>query len=448
MPESETIRIYSGLPGTGKTSRLIDEMVDHTDAGGKVLLFLSSEHHHLTDRANVKPGGLMGCRVPGKSFRIDRVCTTDEATAELSTLEKNTLVVFDEAQYFGVRITDAWQRAAERGVQVRVASPSDGQLKALNGVNCILQKFETNCTCGREKATHAWHEDNKKAPIHLCQACYEQTFSRAVDELLLITQECEPFPGELHTYQPFFGVDMRNWSLVRGDSTARLDIILRAVEKTEVQDILTDANRQPSYLDLGCCSGFFCDGMTTTGFVSTGVDVTRHFIDWASRLATIKEQTIDYRQLDAHDFLRESEDSFDVTSTFATVQWVMAQKGYDKGLDCLKMLFEKTRHIAIVEMGYTSEDIYREKIPDRPREIDGEWVMDTMKQYGDFATVEFHPAGKNGIWRDVFVGIKQIPKVHHSDALPSLLRLKTMLKARAPRLFERLKKLKRAVKGQ
>lgn len=443
MHDSNTLRIYTGLPGTGKTSQLIDEMGSQADAGGKVVLLLSNEHSHLTARANVQPGRLMGCRIPNKGFKIDHVCSTDEAIAELSALEEGSLAVFDEAQYFRVDISDAWIQAAERGVQVRVASPSKGQLQALKGARYTLQEFETDCVCGERKATHAWNEDSEKFPTHLCDPCYEKNYKAAIDALLSDTREAEPFPGELRTYQPFYGIDMHDWSLVRADSPERLDIIIQAVARAR----LTDTTRQPSYLDLGCCSGFFCDGMNGLGFSATGVDVTPHFIEWGTRLAKIKEQTIDFQKMDAYEFLRESTAEFDVTSTFATVQWVMAQKGYDKGVECFKMLFDKTRHIAIVEMGYTSEDIYREKITDRPREIDAEWVMDIMQEHGNFDTIEVHAANENGIWRDIFVGFKQQSGVTPVVSRPSILRLKILLKARMPRLFEQLRKLKRWIKS-
>ena len=60
--------------------------------------------------------------------------------------------------------------------------------------------------------------------------------------------------------------------------------------------------------------------------------------------------------------------------------------------------------ICVVEMGYTAEPIYRDKITDRPMEIDRRWVLNLMEQSGHFDTIELHPTGENGIWRDIFVG--------------------------------------------
>ena len=55
-----SLKVLTGLPASGKTSALIDEMVSRKETGGRVLLVLSSEHESLTKRSNVKAGGLMG----------------------------------------------------------------------------------------------------------------------------------------------------------------------------------------------------------------------------------------------------------------------------------------------------------------------------------------------------------------------------------------------------
>ena len=87
----------------------------------------------------------------------------------------------------------------------------------------------------------------------------------------------------------------------------------------------------------------------------------------------------------------------------------MAQKGYEAGVRCFTEIFDKTDSVCIVEMGYTSEPIYQDKIQDRPTEIDRAWVMNLMEESGQFDTVELHPAGEHGIWRDIFVGFKSSP---------------------------------------
>ena len=419
-----SLRIFTGLPATGKTSTMIGEMGRRREAGDEVVLFLSSEHEELTRRPNVKPGGLMGCRVPGLNFKIDHVVDTAIAVQILSKLGSGALAVFDEAQYFRPEIVNAWADAARSRIDVMVGMPSTAQLDALDQVEHELIHMEVDCSCGTRKATQVVYEENLVYPVHLCDECYEKRMNSDVDKLLIDVRAANPFPGELHTYQPFYDVEMQGWELVRADSPQRLEIILNSVARcAKVKSVLEEPVSQPTFIDLGCCSGFFSDGMTNAGFRSSGVDVDEDFIDWGNRLAMIKGQSINYTRSDLLEFLEATEEAYDVISTFATVQWVMAQKGYEAGMSCFRKMFEQVSGVCIVEMGYTTEDIYKDKIDDRPGEIDRDWVLTMMSDLGDFAAIEVHPAGENGIWRDVFVGFKEVPtpepfrETIHADAV-------------------------------
>ncbi len=405
-----SLKIITGLPGSGKTSALIDEMIDRENAGGQVLLILSSEHEALTERPNVKPGGLMGCRDKNKSHPIDAVMDSKEAAALLASQAPGTMVVFDEAQYFQPALVRSWQTASERGVDVLVGTPSEHQLQLLADIPHEPIHLDVACSCGKAPATEVLYEDDLTYPKHLCSDCHSTQKTEAIASMLADVKRSEPFPNKLHTYQPFYGLDMEDWELVRTDCPARLNIILDAVSRCNNVGLkLDDPVGQASFIDLGCCSGFFSDAMAHRGFRSAGVDVSKDFIDWASQLAKIKAQDISYTKEDLLVYLTSSERRFDVISTFATVQWVMAQKGYGAGLTCFETIFEKADSICVIEMGYTTEPIYRDKISDRPTEIDRQWVLDLMEQSGQFDTIELHPMGENGIWRDVFVGFKEAP---------------------------------------
>lgn len=256
---------------------------------------------------------------------------------------------------------------------------------------------------GADVANSMANLKHKAAPD---DAAYEQAVAALLDEV----RDREPFKGEYKTYQPFYGIGMPGWTFVRGDSPARFEIMSEAVARCPELEAALATGPKPSYVDVGCCSGFFCDAMSGVGFEATGVDVTKNFISWAQRLAQLKGQTITHLCQDAEKFLTSSTEAFDVTSSFATIQWVMAQRGYAAGVNCFKALFERTRHVCIVEMGYSTEDIYKTKILDRPSEIDKNWVLGIMKEHGNFEHVEFHSAGERGIWRDIFIGYKQAPQ--------------------------------------
>ena len=406
-----SLRVYTGLPATGKTKAIITEMESRKKEGGNnVVLILSSEHEELTRRPNVRPGGLMGCRDQEKSYPIDQVIDTGTAGQLLREISPGTMVVFDEAQYFQPQLVQDWASASDRGVDIVVGTPSQEQLAGLSNLPHELVQITVPCRCGAGDAVRAVYSDNLVYPTHLCENCYKEHMNEHINSLLETVKVAEPFPGELHTYQPFHGIDMGDWGLVRKDCTARLNIILDAAERSAVVHAkMQDAVEQPSFIDLGCCSGFFADGMSSAGFRSSGVDVSRNFIDWGTRLAHIKGQAISYHQQDLSAFLEENDRHYDIVSTFATVQWVMAQQGYEAGLTCFQEIFDKADSVCVIEMGYTDEEIYRDKITDRPGEINREWVMKLMQDSGLFNTIELHPSGENGIWRDIFVGFKAAP---------------------------------------
>lgn len=405
-----SLSVYTGLPATGKTSALIRAMEDYQRAGGVVVLFLSAEHPELTRRPNVRPGGLMGCRTPGLKFKIDHVLNTDETIKCLETLATGVMAVFDEAQYFKPEIVDAWRSAAERGVKILVGTPSKAQLTRLAKFGHKPIELKVPCKCGKKDATTVVYEENMTYPTHLCDDCHTDYHRLTLEALFEEMRESDPFPGENKTYQPFHDVEMNGWDFVRPDSMARYQLIQDAIVRHPTLNPTVDnADKQLTFMDLGCCSGFFCDAMTNAGFYSTGVDVTKNFINWAGRVAKLKGHNIDYVCEDARKFITGSDELIDVTSSFATIQWVMTQQGYEAGVECFKSLFGRTRHICVVEMGYTLEEIYKERIPDRPREIDKNWVLDIMQEFGGFAEIEVYPAGENGIWRDVFIGYKEAP---------------------------------------
>ena len=417
-----SLRVYTGLPASGKTKAIITEMEKRSNEGRQVILILSSEHEELTRRPNVKPGGLMGCRDQARKFPIDYVIDTNAASELLLTTSPGTLVVFDEAQYFQPTIVADWHAAAQRGVDITVGTPSPAQVAILKSLPHESIELTVNCQCGNNVATRAVYTSDLVYPNHLCEGCYEEHMQTQISNLLDLVHKSKPFPGDLHTYQPFYDLDMSGWELVRSDCPARLSIIQDSASRCDaIRSKLEDHVAQPSFIDLGCCSGFFADGMASSGFRAAGVDVSEDFISWASQLAHIKGQAINYRQQDLLSYLTETDGHFDIISTFATVQWVMAQQGYEAGVKCFHRIFEMADQLCVIEMGYTSEEIYHDKIADRPSEIDRTWMIDLMESSGLFHTVELHPSGENGIWRDIFVGFKNAPNAERTfDDFPQI----------------------------
>jgi len=157
-----------------------------------------------------------------------------------------------------------------------------------------------------------------------------------------------------------------------------------------------------TYLDVGCCSGYFVEGMASAGFKSTGVDVQKVFFDIGRKLSTYRDSGTEYILENASDFSRR-EEKYDVISTFATIQWVMVQQGYEAGRQALINLMNRANDVFVLEMGYSSEDVYKGKID---VEIDREWTLSILKNEGAFGAVRGYWAGENGLWRDVFVAMR------------------------------------------
>ena len=106
---------------------------------------------------------------------------------------------------------------------------------------------------------------------------------------------------------------------------------------------------------------------------------------------------------DAYSISRVRDRKFDITSALSVFQWIMIQAGVERGLECLDLLFQKTERICFLEMGYTAEAHYKDRLK---IQIDREWTR-AMLERGGFAEVRVLDARTHGIKRDLFVGLRQ-----------------------------------------
>ena len=80
----------------------------------------------------------------------------------------------------------------------------------------------------------------------------------------------------------------------------------------------------------------------------------------------------------------------------------MIQRTPQHGLECIKWLAAKTRHVCILELGYTREEMYK----NLEVEIDREWVLWAMREWGGFDDIRVINAEPEKLQRDLFIGIK------------------------------------------
>ena len=238
-------------------------------------------------------------------------------------------------------------------------------------------------------------------------ACETAMKADVRSELLERLQRQGPYPGEKALYQPIAEFEeCADWRLLRPDSKARVDLMTRVIKETGV--LASTPGRTPTYLDVGCNTGYFCHHMHGLGFFAEGEDVVKGDIEVAQILDSwFRGDGNRYVVQDAYDYLRDTQDRlFDVTSAFAVFQWLMIQTSLERGEQCLEWLFAKTGRVCFLEMGYSAEAQYKDKLPGN---IDRAWVFNIMEQKGGFSEIRMYDAKKNQLMfgsRDLFVGIK------------------------------------------
>jgi SAM-dependent methyltransferase len=399
------ITIFRGLPGTGKSRRLI-QLVNAARAEDRhVVTFACSDSPRMNARESVRVNRILGCRQPGLICQLDHFASTAECIQILQRVPQKTLVAFEEAHYFSPEIVPHWGKAAERGLEVLVCMPSDPQLELLKELPHREKRFKARCECCKSADASTFIIlPGEDATLMLCKECDESKVREVRGQIVQRLQSQAPYPGQKTIYQPVELAECKDWNVLRPDSPQRVELMTRIIREAGLLNAAHKGNA--TYLDVGCNTGYFCHKMHQLGFFAQGVDVVNEDIEVARLLDSyIRRDQNTYVAADAYRYLTDTEhQQVDVTSAFAVFQWVMIQTNAQRGIACLEKLFAKTKHICFLEMGYSSEDQYKGKLP---IPIDQAWVMELMKTKGGFSKIEVLSASETGLMRDLFVGWKQ-----------------------------------------
>ena len=428
------LTILTGLPGSGKSARLIEMVNAATRAGRPALTFACRESPTLLANENIRVHRVLGCRQQGLTCALHHFVSTAECAAVLERTPPGTLVAFDEAHYFGSEIVPYWTHASRQGLEVVLGKVSPTQLLELKDTEHVETRLSVTCQrCQRTEATSYlvlrglpqdtpfkwWPGD--AATVALCPECEKEMMESGRREILERLERQTPYPGEKTIYQPVELEECNNWKVLRPDSSLRTEIMAKIMEERDVRGNRTADN--VTYLDVGCNTGYFCHSVRQRqGFTAEGVDVMASDIAVAQLLDTfVRKDHNTYVTADAYSYLRDTQDrTFDVTSAFAVFQWLMIQTTVERGVQCLEWLFAKTKQVCFLEMGYTAEDQYKGKLPIT---IDRSWVWNIMEQKGGFAEIRMLDAKQHGLMfgsRDIFVGIKApLPLVNITHSVKS-----------------------------
>lgn len=397
-----SIRVLKGLPGSGKSSRLIAEVRAAQEQGRPAVTFISAESPWLMAQSCLRADRILGCRLPDLTCPVDHLVTTAHARELLDRLEPGTLAAFDEAFGFSSEIVPSWIAAAERGVDLIIATPSDEQAEMLT--RDVAEQIELPITCercGKATATTFVILPGADSTAAVCASCDRAWADEVRVELLDRLLRQGPYPSEKALYQPVEFAECADWRVLRPDSEARAQLMSEIVQAVG----LPAPDGRNTYLDVGCNTGYFCSEMGKLGFCTTGVDVVEPDIAVARLLDShFRRQATRFLVQDAHAYLTATRDErFDVTSAFSVFQWLMLQTTVERGIECIHRLFDKTRAVCFLEMGYGTEEQYAGKLP---RELDAAWVLEQMRTAGGFAHVRALDAKRYGLMRDLFVGYK------------------------------------------
>jgi hypothetical protein len=339
------LTLVTGLPGSGKSRHLIELVNAAVGDGRQARTFVCSDYPWPSQHGAFWVHRRLVCGQPGLTCRIDHFVSREEATLILDSVSPGTLVAVEEAYAFGSAAVDDWAAASNRGVDLVIAAPSGEQMHLLAGAGYALVDLALTCQrCESREATETILVTEGEGTLSVCDSCFGQLAEDARKEIVQLLRGEHPFPGEEALYQPVELPELKGWRLARWDSIARADAMARVLG--ELGLVPGEAQETPSYLDVGCNTGSFCDYFARRGFRAKGVDATKRFITTARLLEAFyrrksrpNEDWVRFELANAYEYLRDTQqERFDVTSAFAIFQWIMIQRSPEHGLECLAWL--------------------------------------------------------------------------------------------------------------
>jgi SAM-dependent methyltransferase len=404
-----SITLLTGLPGSGKSRLLIELVKTAAKEGRSAETFVCSDYPWPSNHGAFWDHHMLVCGEPGYTCGIDHFVSRQEASRILADVPAGTLAAFEEGYAFSNDAVSDWRAAADRGVEVIVAAPSGNQQLQLGEGAYDEVKLSITCQrCNDRPAEEVIVRSDGDGTLSVCGGCFGELAAEARETIVRLLREEHPFPGEDALYQPVGLDEVENWRLARWDTLERAKAMIETLAELGLD--ASTLGPSPSYLDVGCNTGFFCDAMAAQGFRAKGLDATERFVTSARLLEAFfrrpnrpSREWVLFERANAYEYLRDTQqERFDVTSSFATLQWVMMQRTTRHGLECIKWLAAKTKRVCVLELGYTREEMYK----DLDVEIDREWVLWAMREWGGFSEVRVINAEREKLQRDLFIGIK------------------------------------------
>jgi len=432
-----SITVLRGLPGAGKSSRLIESVNAAIEQGRPVLTFACSDSPWLTTLKHIQVDRMLVCRRPGLTCPLNHFVSAAECAEILRATAPGTLVAFDEAYWFGSDIAPHWIDASQRGLDVLIVWPSEKQRKRLRDYEYTETTLTMTCQrCAESEACIFVYLPNRETILSICASCRVELTEAAQREIRERLDRQSTSLGQNTLYQPLPLEEYADWNVVRSDAPVRGKIMSRVSQAVGL--LGEGSDYRPTYLDIGCGTGYFCNHLRRQGFYYIeGIDLSEDTIAIAKLIDSffLRDNNV-YKVTDYYRYLRDARDRlFDVISAFDITSWPANTKSARNTIACLTWMFAKTRHACFLDLG-CAQGSYEQG----EGALDRSSLIQIMVESGYFSRILVFEAQANDLLCDLLVGLKA-PTSQAADEV--LVRLGAHIQE--PELQPRLRMLVRAV---
>lgn len=265
------LTVLVGVPGAGKSRRLIHAVNAARAAGQLARVFLCRENPRVAHKERDRT---LRCRDPKTWCDLDGFLTSDETIVALDDMPADALAAVDDSQSFSVAVAHAVVRAAMRGVRCIVSVPSPQQLQVFRDHGVAPTELTLLCQrgCGEPGTTAVLTE--KGHTLTVCAECLTQIAAEAVAAVR--EQLASRFGSPRPLHEPLPCLDLPEWPTVSSSAVREVDAIANEL----------DGDRSPrdawvpsaTLLDLGCGMGARAIALARKGYHVTGVDHDAAFV--------------------------------------------------------------------------------------------------------------------------------------------------------------------------
>jgi SAM-dependent methyltransferase len=392
------INIINGLSNSGKTQEMILKY--------KTL----KENHNSVSFLNKKIYSNLFMDLwysKNPDIKIEYDYLINDETELINILKKNTnyeYLFFDEFYSYSTEVLDFLiEHYKNQNIEIYMSNCYDEQIDIIKNKNVNYNLITLNIKCKNcdNNSIIVCPDNTNNITENYCYKCY---CKKVNETAAFIKDKISTYPllPSNTLYQPFYfkndkfyynlSKDFCDNKIIRDDTDKRINIYLKHHKKEFV-----------SYIDLGCNTGYFCDYMSETLKILNvyGIDICKTMIDICIQKSKYLLLNNNYYICkDLYDYFINSDKTYDVISAYSVVQWLMIQKGDEKGVELLEKLAEITNKILIVEIGDYKEHHYDKlKIP-----IGTEWLIELLKKY--FVSYIVYDKEMNNIKRDIIYFFK------------------------------------------